>query len=528
MSEVVTNKIENVSVESVWQAAEIKPKEVVPYPDQPADRRMAAAMFVLAYLMVDLIGIFSSSYYYGLRTTVFAVCYSIFIVAYAKMKQHKISREGFIWLAVILVNGLSYTLVYNKSLQWFSFLFLKLSMLYAPIIIFGVGAKRGTSNFLLLDGLNMLFLIPYQNIRAQWKLTRSSMKQVKVAGVLIKALIGIVVSLPLFLIVANLLSAADGVFESLLIEYVQNIGERIFEKLWLLIISLPVGCYLFALVYGCVHKRGTDTVKKERVIDVCKVFAVAPEISVYAALTGICLLYVMFIYLQGGYYISTMRGILPAGFTYSEYARRGFFELLQISLLNMAILCGVELFSRSKGRVIKIYRIIISVLTIFLIGTAMAKMMLYIDAHGLTPLRVIPSVFMLFLVVVFMLIIVSQFKPLPIVRISVCVFALGFSAMSVANMDGLIIRYNLARYQAGTLTEVSEITLHKCGLAGIPELYRAWAKASDPQQKEMYAGLAEAVNRNGDYWEYGVDDWRNINTVVSSLDHYLTDMNIEY
>lgn len=494
-----TATIQTVPIEAVWQSAQAAVKAEEPYPEQPGDRRMAALMFVLAYLAVDILGAFRAIASYGAGVTLFTVIYGVSMLIYARQKAIKVNREGWFWLAVLMITGVSYTFIDHHTLGWFGSLFLRFLLVYFPFALFGAGVNGQTSAYFVLDSINAMVLIPLNNLRAQWKFTGRGMQQVKIAGTVIKAVLGLIVSIPLFLVVASLLSSADSAFADLLSDFGRNIGGDIFEIVWKLLLSLPVGCYLFAGIYGAANKRGTAMVDKEGVISTCKVFALAPAVSVYAALTGICLLYVMFIFLQGSYYISAIRGILPEGFTYSEYARQGFFELVQVSMINIGILLAAELFSKTKGLMLKVYRFVVSLLTVFLIITAMTKMMLYIQAYGLTQLRVISSAFMIFLAAVFLLIMVSQFKALPVMRLTVCIFALGFSVMMMANMDGQIARYNLVRYQSGTLDDLPEQTLYRCGAAAVPAIYEVWEDEQDPDRKEKWQDI---IVRIGHQYEY--------------------------
>lgn len=515
MNEQIKETIETIPAGPVWEP-EVNSfqNEAEPYPENTCDRRLAWLMFILAFMAADVFGIFQPLELYGLGVTIFALVYILVILVYAGMKKYRISREGWLWSAVIFVCGLSFTFVINRSLIWFVSFFLRLGMMYFPVVLFKAGIRGGTSEFLIFDGFNMLFLIPLYNLRAQWKLVRKEMQQIRLVKTAARALLGVLISLPLLFIAAELLAAADERFGELLYRYSRNIGSDICSRIWTLVCSLPLGCYLFGLIYGTANKRGTGRMDRETIQNGCKALAVVPAVSIYTALTGVCLLYILFIYLQGNYFIGAIRGVLPAGFTYSEYARRGFFELLELCLLNAAILAGAELFCRKKDRIIKGYRILVSALTLFLIGTAMTKMLLYIEAYGLTPLRVIPSVFMIYLAFVFLLLIISQFKELPYVKIGVCAFALGFSLLAVSDMDGRIAGYNLNRYQAGTLNDFPHQTLIECGPAAIPAIYRAWSSEQDPERREVLRETALQI-RSNDYWLRQPAGWKNINLVKS-------------
>ena len=52
-----------------------------------------------------------------------------------------------------------------------------------------------------------------------------------------------------------------------------------------------------------------------------------PRLSLYTVNSVICCFYILFIGIQAIYFIDILGGSLPADFTYSDYARRGFFEL---------------------------------------------------------------------------------------------------------------------------------------------------------------------------------------------------------
>ena len=119
--------------------------------------------------------------------------------------------------------------------------------------------------------------------------------------------------------------------------------------------------------------------------------------------------------LQGRYLFSAFAGIRPEEFTYSQYARQGFFELCDILL---------------------------SVLTFLIITTAISKMMLYIDAYGLTNKRILTMVFMIWMLIVFGMMIVWQYKVFPIVRISAMVGAVLFTLLCVIPIDYCIHAFN--------------------------------------------------------------------------------------
>lgn len=475
--------------------------ETIPYPVSHADKVFAAVMFVLGYFAMDSFSFFMNHAYYGAGVTAYTFLYGAACFCYARMSGQKAGKEAVFWFGVMGVSAVSYLFVYHQTLMVFHALFLRLVTLYFTAVVFGGLIAGRTSSFFFWDGINLLVLIPFGNRKAQWRAVGDSGRYDSLLHAVLKALLGLVVAIPLFYVVIMLLSGADGNYAGLLHRLLKQLGERFYGWGMNLLLAVPVGAYLFALCYGGLHKRKTDSIKKEEIRQLCTKCAVVPQISIYVVLIGICFLYVLFIGLQGSYYLDAVRGILPEGFTYSEYARRGFFELVNISILNVCIILAARLFGRKgKKLLLRLGTVAVSVLTLFLIGTAMTKMFLYIRAYGLTPLRVIPSLFMAFLAVVFVLIIAAQFWRVQVVPIAVCLFAVGYALLSVSNMDGRIARYNLARYQAGTLESFPKTVLQEGSLASVPAVYQMWAATDDGEQKEMLKSVAENI-----LWYYGAD-----------------------
>lgn len=78
--------------------------------------------------------------------------------------------------------------------------------------------------------------------------------------------------------------------------------------------------------------------------------------------------------------MSAFQNLLPAGYTYADYARRGFFELCGVAVLNLTLIALLQLFSRrdadtgKKPAAVRVYTVILAVFTLALIVTALRKM----------------------------------------------------------------------------------------------------------------------------------------------------------
>ena len=158
--------------------------------------------------------------------------------------------------------------------------------------------------------------------------------------------------------------------------------------------------------------------------------------------------------MQAKYLFGAFWGALPEGFSYSEYARQGFFELCRVAAINIVILLAANVMSRAQAAencLLRVCNTALSALTLLLLATAAAKMALYIAAYGLTVKRVLASVFLVWMACVFVCVILRQFRTVALVRVAVFLGAVLFALLCVLPVGDGISTYNAARAQAGTL-----------------------------------------------------------------------------
>lgn len=109
--------------------------------------------------------------------------------------------------------------------------------------------------------------------------------------------------------------------------------------------------------------------------------------------------------------------------------------------------------SSKQSAAIRILNVILSAFTLILIATAVRKMILYIELYGFTRLRVLTSWFMLLLSVIFLFIIIRQFKAsFNAVLSSSIAFIIMFTVLCLVNVDARIAELNVSMYRNGTLT----------------------------------------------------------------------------
>ncbi len=270
---------------------------------------------------------------------------------------------------------------------------------------------------------------------------------------------GLLLAVPLTLIVGGLLSSSD-----------ENMA-RLLDRIWDLpmdqglifiphiIIGMLLGCYFFGMLYTNVtwhiYHPLTESECERRILGM----RFLPNPMVYAAVTPICVLYVLFFISQMQYFLGGFTGSLAEGFTYAGYARQGFFELCTVCCINAAVIAIMSFLSKISGvvkpLVLKLYTLFLCICSLFLAGTAIAKMCLYIGVYGMTQLRIYTSWFMLLLMLSFVLIAIRQFRyQLPVCKIGFVLFAVMFGLLCFSRPDAWITRYNAEMSLAGELEEL--------------------------------------------------------------------------
>lgn len=244
--------------------------------------------------------------------------------------------------------------------------------------------------------------------------------------------LGLVIALPIFMVVVPLLISADAVF--------RDMTERVLEHLRLgnILLALFMWAFMFLASYCILSYLCKKTIRQE--VKDGRRGEPMIAITIAALLT---LLYLVFSVIQIVYlFMGNMT--LPSGYTYAEYAREGFFQLLAVSVLNLIfVLVGLGCFR--KSRVLKGILTVMSLCTYVMIASSAMRMIIYIRWYYLTFLRIFVLWGLAVLFLLFTGIILSIIKEgFPLFRYGMAVVTLCYMALSFSHPDYLIARVNVA------------------------------------------------------------------------------------
>ena len=459
-------------------------KEKVPFAADRWDCYFALFAFVLGFLFARWV-LFA---WQGWGVTLFTLVFCGSVTLYLRKKGVQIPKAGWFWLGVVMLIGISFSLWSNNGLAPWHGLLLFCSAVYWILCATGLLVLGQTSNLLLLDGYNALFVIPFSNFGCQYQgLALMGTNKLRRGRQFFSVALGLFLTFIVALMVLPLLMEADsGGFAQLIngiLDGFRGIGEDFWETFWQLILAIPIAAYIFGLVAGSTHKRGTDLFDKDSTLKNFSGLRILPMTTVYILMGSLSMLYIVFIGSQLPYFFSAFVGQRPEGWQiYSEYARSGFFELCRIAVINLLVLTAANILSQqSRNHIfLKILNALLAILTLLLIATAFSKMALYIGAYGLSMRRFLPCVFMIFMAIICGGSIALQKWSFSITRLAVGVGVVMFCILCIVNPDSLVARYNGERYLSGTLEEFDVEILYRSGPAGVDSALMVYEQSNDP------------------------------------------------
>ncbi|MFD3675532.1 DUF4173 domain-containing protein, partial [Streptomyces sp. NPDC058613] len=197
--------------------------------------------------------------------------------------------------------------------------------------------------------------------------------------------------------------------------------------------------------------------------------------------------------LFGGY----DRVLRSTGLTYAEYARQGFWQLLCATLLTLAVIALALRWAPRGGagdrRFVRVVLGSLCALTLVVVAAALRRMDLYVDAYGLTRLRVSVAAVELWLGLVIVLIMAAgvvgaRWLPRAVAG-SAAVAVLAFALLSP---DGMVAERNAARFQQDGKIDLAYFQSLSAdavpALDGLPE----------PQRSCALRGIADGLAEAGD------------------------------
>lgn len=414
-------------------------------------------LWVLAFLYLDWGLLWHGN---GMGVLLFALLF--FLVLRLRLNRQELApdKDSRLWLAAAGLSALQAVLFDATPVSWFNFMFLSLCAMYWLMAASGRRIVSALSVYFPVDMFCQMVRVPFLNFGRFFAAffrrpapPASSAVSLSASSDMpplafdatnvphgtgtparrsffrsaMQVLFAIIVIFPLFLFVLRLLSSADDAFlvlvNDILSWFSRLFSGRILVYLLELLAAIPIAAYLYGALWGCSRPQSETKgwLSRSDVDRFLRTTHCTPYNMIYACLLLFIAAYLLFLGLQGARLLSALQTGLPHMTTYSQFAREGFFELCLVAAINLMLiaaawlLCvrtqtGRETLSVRNG--LRLLISLLSLLTLLLVVTAMTKMGLYIQAYGLTRLRIYTVWFMIWLFLVFAVIGTVQFLQL--------------------------------------------------------------------------------------------------------------------
>jgi len=194
-----------------------------------------------------------------------------------------------------------------------------------------------------------------------------------------------------------------------------------------------------------------------------------------------------------------------AGLTYAEYARSGFFQLVAVAAIALAVLLTVDAFTgsssdRSRRRLVLLSEVVIA-LTLVVVVSALRRLDLYENAYGLTMLRLYAAVFVGWIGLSLLLLGAWILRGRDRAWFPAAAIAAGLAAvlvLNVVNPEAVVVRRNVAlaeqagRFDSGYLSWLSD--------DAVPEMVRTLGRLPEPLRTSVVSDICNRPPRTTKGW----------------------------
>src|SRR5258706_1516802 len=257
---------------------------------------------------------------------------------------------------------------------------------------------------------------------------------------------GIVIALPVIAIFASLLSSADPIFADRFKKFVDlfkidNLPEYIFRLVYILIFA-----YVMAGTFLHDAQKSNESVEEK------------PRFTPFLGFTestivlgSVVILFAAFVAIQFQYFFGGQANIHIEGYTYAEYARKGFGELVAVAFFSLLLLLGLGSITRrdteSQRRSFSAFGVGLVGLVLVMLVSAFQRLVLYETAYGFSRLRTYTHVFIIWLALLLVTVVVLEIMRLErAAGLAMILASLGFVvSLSLLNVDAFIVVQNVQR-----------------------------------------------------------------------------------
>jgi hypothetical protein len=266
---------------------------------------------------------------------------------------------------------------------------------------------------------------------------------------LLAVLRGLLLALPILIIFVALLVSADLVFA----DYVENALRwfdlnRLADWFRRFLIVIASGIFFLGALVSALRERGE---KPEIGFKRPSLSPFIGFIESMVVLGAVDLLFTVFVAIQFAYLFGGQENITATGYTFSEYARRGFGELVAVAVLSLGLIMVLGTWVKREEKRHNAWFNGLSAALVGLVGvilvSALKRLLLYENAYGFTRLRTYTHVAIFWMGILFVLFLGLLISGhLRRFALAAALGVVGFVAtLNLLNVDAFITHRNAVR-----------------------------------------------------------------------------------
>jgi hypothetical protein len=229
-------------------------------------------------------------------------------------------------------------------------------------------------------------------------------------------------------------------------------------------------------------------------------------------LGAVNLLFITFVIIQIRYLFGGTANITETSYTYSEYARRGFGELVGVAVLSLLLYLIFSTITKRESKGSQISFTVLAVLlmanVLVILASSLQRLLLYEGAYGFSELRTYTHVFIYWLAALIVAAIVLELiKKRGHFALALLVMVVGFTAsLGIINVDGFVVHQNVRAALEGS--ELDANYINSLSSDSIPALVEEFRKADQPKAIHDVLG-AELACRTARASDLTNHDWQS-------------------
>ncbi|MCB2290078.1 DUF4173 domain-containing protein [Clostridium sp. CS001] len=445
----------------------------------------------------------------GVSIPIFYIMFMGFFLWSVREKVRFKKNTGFIMVIATLLIALNYSIHSNSILNFINGIMIVTLTLVSTMLIRYENMKWDNPNLINTVFQRVIKAIP-ENIDKPFIFIKSRLasKDKKEMSSTKKSIIrGLIISIPLLIVVLILLTSADMVFKNYIANFFDgfqflSIGKVINQLIVIIVAFVIMFSYVWSFKYNCDESgnRKTD-IKWE-------------PVTILTIIFMINIVYLLFSIVQFSYLYGGGSNVLPSQFTYSEYARKGFFELVAVTIINFVILLSSMNFIKKSSKAVNIisnvFLTILVAFTLNMLFSAHYKMSLYEQIYGFTYLRIFVHLFMLMLFMLLMVLVIGIWnRRMPLNKVLIVIILGMYILLNYINVDKVIAEKNIDIYYKTQKIDV--FYLKNLSYDAIPEILRLKDDPNVDVSREVNSYLEDLRNKLSEeysWYEFNYSKYR--------------------